>query len=137
MALKVRKLTSEEQQAIQRLAHSRTASAREVERARIVWQASQGQCAPAIATLLHIYQQKVRLWLKRFNETGLAGLGDLPRSDAPPTYGSEVVSERIAISLTDTQTLGLPFACWMMDRLEATSTRRKAYQSSVLASVTC
>jgi hypothetical protein len=42
MVLKVRTLTSEEQQAIERLAHSRTASAREVERARIVWHASQG-----------------------------------------------------------------------------------------------
>ena len=119
MTIKVRILTSEEQQAIERLAHSRTASAREVERARMVWQASQGQRVPAIATLLHIHQQTVRLWLKRFNEAGLAGLGDLPRSVAPPTYSSEVVGELIATSLTDPQTLGLPFACWTMDRLES------------------
>ena len=61
----------------------------------------------------------MRLWLKRFNEAGLVGLGDLPRSGAPPTYGSEAVGEVIATSLTDPQTLGLPFACWTMDRLEA------------------
>jgi transposase len=119
MVLKVRTLTSEEQQAIERLAHSRTASAREVERARIVWHASQGLRVPAIATLLHIHQQTVRLWLKRFNEAGPSALQDLPRSGAPPTYSPEEVSEVIATSLTDPQTLGLPFACWTMDRLEA------------------
>lgn len=119
MALKVRTLTSEEQQTIERLAHSRTASAREVERTRIIWHASQGMRVPGIATLLRVNQQTVRLWLKRFNEAGLAGLGDLPRSGAPPTYGPDVVSEVIATSLTDPQTLGLPFGCWTMDRLAA------------------
>lgn len=54
MALKVRPLTSEEQQAIEHLVHSRTASAREVERARIVWQASRGLRVPAVAALLNI-----------------------------------------------------------------------------------
>jgi transposase len=119
MALKVRVLTREEQQTIERLAHSRTALAREVERARIIWHACLGMRVPAIAALLRVNQQTVRLWLKRFNEAGLAGLGDLPRSGAPPTYGPDVISEVIATSLTDPQTLGLPFACWTMDRLAA------------------
>jgi transposase len=118
MALKVRTLTSEEQRAIEGLVHSRTASAREVERARIVWHASRGLRVPAVAALLNINQQSVRMWLKRFNERGLPGLQDFPRSGAPPTYGPEVVSEVIATSLTDPQTLGLPFACWTMERLE-------------------
>lgn len=119
MALKVRTLTNEEQQAMERLAHSRTASAREVERARIVWHASQGKRVPAVAALLGISQPTVRLWLKRFNAGGLDALQDRPRSGAPPTYGPEVVSEVIATSLTDPRTLGLPFACWTMERLAA------------------
>lgn len=119
MALKVRTLTGEEQQAIEHLVHSRTASAREVERARIVWHASRGLRVPAVAALLKINQQTVRMWLKRFNEAGIPGLQDLPRSGAPPTYGPEEVGEVIATSLTDPQTLGLPFACWTMERLAA------------------
>src|SRR5690348_6877303 len=99
MALKVRALTSEEQQAIERLAHSRTASAREVERARIIWHiiwhASKGRHVPAIAALLSINQQTVRLWLKRFNEGRLDTLRDRPRSGAPRTYGPQEVSEVI------------------------------------------
>jgi len=47
--LRLRVLTEAEQTAVGRLAHSRTAPARQVERARIVWQASQGQMAAAVA----------------------------------------------------------------------------------------
>ena len=39
--IRVRELSAEEQQMIERLAHSRTAEARLVERARIIWQAYQ------------------------------------------------------------------------------------------------
>lgn len=59
------------------------------------------------------------MWLKRFNEGGLLGLQDLPRCGAPPTYGPEEVGEVIATSLTDPQTLGLPFASWTMERIAA------------------
>jgi hypothetical protein len=41
--LRLREWTEAERMAIEKLAHSRTAPARQVERARIVWQASQGQ----------------------------------------------------------------------------------------------
>ena len=40
---RLRALTEAERTAVEKLAHSRTAPARQVERARIVWQASQGQ----------------------------------------------------------------------------------------------
>jgi hypothetical protein len=49
MAIKLRKLTAEEQTAIAKLARSRTAPAREVERARIILLASAGKRVPAIA----------------------------------------------------------------------------------------
>jgi aminoglycoside phosphotransferase len=49
MALPVRSFTDEERTILARVAHSRTASTRDVERARIVWLASQGQQVPTIA----------------------------------------------------------------------------------------
>ena len=42
MVLRLRELTAEERSRVERLAHSRTAAARRVERARIIWHASQG-----------------------------------------------------------------------------------------------
>jgi transposase len=57
--------------------------------------------------------------LKRFNETGLAGLQDAERSGKPPRYTPAQVGEVVATALTNPSTLGLPFASWTLDRLEA------------------
>jgi transposase len=119
MALRIRPLTAEEGDLIQRLAHSRTEPARLVERARIVWLAHQGLQVPAMAQTLHPCQATVRAWLKRFNRQGLAGVQEAPRSGHPATYTPAQVSEVIATSLTKPQALGLPFASWTLDRLAA------------------
>jgi transposase len=74
---------------------------------------------PAIAAALRLTEPTVRRWLKRFNAHGLEGLRDQPRAGRPPTYPPEVVSAVIALSLTDPQSLDLPFASWTLDRLAA------------------
>jgi transposase len=80
---------------------------------------------PAIARDLHLGQDTVRLWLKRFNAEGLAGLADRPRSGAPPTYTPDEVGLVIATSLTEPQAVGRPFGCWTLDRLVAYLTEEK------------
>ncbi len=117
MVLKLRPLTTEEQAAIERLANSRTASAREVERAQVIRLATTGQRVPVIAQRLELAAKTVRVWLKRFNAAGLAGLDDAPRSGRPTTYTPEQVSEVVAAALTAPQQLDLPFGCWTLDRL--------------------
>ena len=119
MALHVRDLTTEESETIRQHAHSRTEPARVVERAKILSLSQQGLLVPAIAKELHLKQQTVRLWLKRFNAMGLAGLQDNSRSGRPDTYTPEQVGEVIATALTNPKTLNLPFASWTLDRLEA------------------
>ena len=116
--IRLRDLTADEQSMIERLAHSRTAEARVVERAQIIWHASQGAAAPAIAAALGLHAQTVRQWIKRFNVAGLEGLADQPRGGRPATYSPEQVAEVVATALTDPQTLGQPFASWTLDRLE-------------------
>jgi transposase len=119
MAIRIRELTEHERNTIERLAHSRTAPARQVERAQILWHAQQGMSVPSIAMRLRLHEQTIRDWLKRFNARGLPGLDDLPRGGKPPTYTPEQVAQVIALALSDPQELGLPFACWTLDRLEA------------------
>jgi transposase len=46
-------------------------------------------------------------------------LQDQPRSGRPATYTSEQVGEVIAVSLLKPDSLGLPFGCWTLDRLQA------------------
>jgi hypothetical protein len=50
--LRLRDLTDEERTTVERLAHSRTAPARRVERARIIWRAGQGHDVAEIADQL-------------------------------------------------------------------------------------
>ncbi len=115
----LRDLSEEERIAVERLAHSRTAPARQVERARIIRRASLGEMAPTIAAALGLTAYTVREWIKRFNTQGLAGLADQPRAGRPPTYTPEQVAAVIATALTDPKTLDLPFASWTLDRLAA------------------
>jgi transposase len=96
-----------------------------VERARIIECSAHGQTVAEIANKLGIRDHKARKWIKRFNERGLGGLEDEPRSGRPATYTPEEVSEVIASALTNPQELGLPFASWTLDRLEAYLTEVK------------
>jgi len=119
MVLHARPLTPDEYTSLRQLAHSRTAPARLVERARIIWQAQQGRRVSAIAAALRLNHKTVRRWLQHFNEHGLAGLEDQPRTGRPATYTAEAAGTVIALALTDPQQLGLPFAAWTLDRLAA------------------
>jgi transposase len=119
MALRVRMLTDEERETIERLARSRTASARLVERAQMIRLASKGRRVAAVAAELQVSVETVRDWLKRFNAAGVDGLQDALRSGRPATYTPEQVGEVIATALTNPQDLALPFGCWTLDRLEA------------------
>lgn len=117
MALHIRPLSTEEQQRLTHLSQSRTAAVRDVERARIIVQASRGQGVPAIARTLGVCEPTVRLWIKRFNEWGLAGLANAPHRGRSATYTHEQVGLVVATALTDPQALGQAFACWTFARL--------------------
>jgi transposase len=117
--LAVRALTEEESGAVKRLAHSRTAAARVVERARIVWRSSEGWRVPAIAAAVGRGEDTVRVWLRRFDVAGLDGLADAARAGRPATYTAAEIGTVVATALSDPQALGLPFGDWTYDRLAA------------------
>ena len=116
---RVRDISEEERATIKRLAHSRTAPARSVERARVVHAALAGEPVEQTAVHLGLARATVYLWLHRFEAKGLAGLEDAPRGGRPATYTREQVGEIVATALTDPQTLDLPFQSWTLDRLVA------------------
>lgn len=116
MPTKVRALTTEEQAHLERRANSRTAAVRDVERARIILYTSAGMNIIAIAQRLGRHPGRIGLWIRRFNEAGLAGLNDRPRVGRPATYTHQHVALIIATALRKPTDLGLPFACWTLDR---------------------
>ena len=123
--LRVREMTEQERETIERLSHSRTAPARQVERARMVQWSGEGQRVPSIAARLGVTENTVRNWLHRFNEAGLLGINDEVRTGRPPTYSTDEISVVVATALTKPEALALPFGHWTLDRLEVYLNERK------------
>ena len=117
--VRLRELTAQERWAIEKLAHARPAPARVVERASMIWSASRGETAAAIAARWSRDAETVRHRIHRFNADGLAALEHRARSGRPATSLPAPVAEVVAAALTNPQTLGLPFAAWTLDRLAA------------------
>jgi transposase len=119
MTLRVRAVSDEEREKLERMTRSRTVGAGLVRRAQIVTHALEGLKAPEIGARMGLCGATVRHWLKRFNARGLPGLEEDVRSGRPPTYSAEQRSAVIDAALTRPADLGLPFACWTLDRLLA------------------
>ena len=117
MALRLRELTKEEYTTIEQLLHARKVPAGKLKRAQIVWLTNQGLRPPEIAERLQVSERMVRNRLHRFNEQGLQGLEEAPRSGRPMTYQPEVVSEIIQTALSKPRDLGEDYATWTLDRL--------------------
>src|SRR3954465_11173363 len=119
MTLGVRVLSEEERETLGRIARSRTVGAGQVRRAQIVLHALEGLKAPEITARMDLCGATVRHPLKRFNAHGLQGLEEDVRSGRPPTCSAEQRSAVINAALSRPSDLGLPFACWTLDRLVA------------------
>jgi transposase len=117
MTLRLRELSEDERREVQRIARSHTLRAGLVRRAQIIVHALSGLTAEEIASRMELCGNTVRLWLNRCNARGLQGLEDEARPGRPPTYSAEQRSAVITAALTRPSELGLPFACWTLDRL--------------------
>ena len=117
--LKLRELTAEEYETLERISRSRTAPRREVERAQIIIERVKGKRAEAIAhqigrTIATVYHQ-----VHQFNERGLAFLQDLARAGRPLTYNENQRGQIVATAKTKPQHLGQEFGHWTLDLLVA------------------
>ncbi|HZI77105.1 MAG TPA: helix-turn-helix domain-containing protein [Gemmatimonadales bacterium] len=119
MTLRLRDLTDDERTEVQRITRSHTLGAAFVRRAQIVVHAMSGLKAEEIAHRMDLCGNTVRYWINRFNARGLDGLEEDVRTGRPPTYSAEQRSAVITAALTRPTELGLPFACWTLDRLVA------------------
>jgi transposase len=132
-AVKLRSLTTEEEAEIRRLAVSRKAPHRLVQRAKVI-------AALLDNSKLHATQAGLQAgfsgrqsgvnWVKRFNEEGLAGLEDKPKAGRPPTHDQKVRSELVSLALQRPDTLGYPFKLWTLERLQTAFQERQGVHLS-------
>ena len=118
--LQVRSLTEEEQRAVRRLATSRTAAARVVQRAKVImFMLDDATLAAGVAAQIAGYQSAAAGWriVKRFNTIGVASFDDAPRAGRPRTHAESVRSALISLAVQQPASLGLPFALWTLERL--------------------
>ena len=120
--VKLRTLTAEEVTEIKRLASSRKEPVRLVQRARIIaYMPEDSSLYASEAGQKAGYASVVTgpEWVRRFNEQGLAGLEDQPRSGRQPTHGQEVHSQLISLATQKQSTLGYPSMLWTLERLQS------------------
>jgi len=97
---------------LKRRARSKTASQRDVTRARVVLMAADGKSNNAIAEAVSIDTRYVGMWRKRYRAQGLDGLKDRPRPGRPLIYGHD---DRLRIVKTICDTPPEPASRWTMD----------------------
>ena len=128
----LRAVSGEEAKEIKRLANSRTAPARLVQRARIIAQMLENPGLSATQAGIGAGFSNVMgaVWVRRFNDKGLAGLVDEARSGRPATHDETVRSKLIHLALHKPPTLGYPFALWTLERLQAAFVEREGVHLS-------
>src|ERR1700691_3510632 len=87
------RLTSEQEDDLQRFARSRTLPARLVERAKMLVGCAAGHGVEEIAAQLNVARQTVARWLGRFEAQGMQGMEDAPRSGLPPVILTPKIAE--------------------------------------------
>ncbi len=85
---------------LQRRARSKGAPAREVERARIVLLAADGMPGKQIAATVGCAEPTVVTWRRRYAESGLVGLEDLPRPGKPSPLPEALRDRVLELTLT-------------------------------------
>ncbi len=105
-------VSPEDRVVLERRARSKTASQRDVTRARIILLAADGEPNTAIGVAVGIHHNNVAVWRKRYEAEGLGGLNDCPRPGRPVTYGHD---DRLRIVKTICDTPPEPASRWTMD----------------------
>src|SRR3954471_24161331 len=89
---------------LQRRARSKGAPARVVERARIVLLAGDGVPGKQIAARVGCAEPTVVTWRRRYAESGLGGLKDLPRPGSPSPLPQALRDRVLELTLTEPPT---------------------------------
>lgn len=117
--IQLRAMSEQEQHVLARVSASRKAASSLVKRATMIVGYYAGSSCRQIGRELQMDEETVSKWVHRFQEAGLDGLRDEPRSGRPAIYTVDEVSCVIHTALSCPQELGLPFGSWTLDRLQA------------------
>jgi transposase len=117
-------LTDSDRRVLLRRAHAARCPHRDVQRARIVLAAADGQANAAIARGLGICADTVRTWRARFCAEGLAGLADRPRPGRRRIFPATAEAAVKALACALPAEVGVPLSRWSAAELAAEAVTR-------------
>lgn len=107
----VRKLSRSEKAELEKLLKS--TNTRLYKRARVIWLSeTQHLKAPEIAKIVDLHLNKVRKYIRRFNERGIAGLYQKPSGGKPREIKIEQRRQIIGLLKTKPKAFGLAWSSW-------------------------
>ena len=130
--VKLREVDEAEEKAVRKLAKSQNAAAKLVKRAKVIVAMLDEKQLTASDAGIRVGFTDVSgvKWVRRFNEAGVEGLQDRPRSGAPRKHDEQVRSKLISLALQKPRTLGLPFSLWTLERLQSDFKEREGIHLS-------
>jgi transposase len=123
--------TVEERQELTRM--TRQAVGRVSQRAQLILLSAQRHTVPELATLFEMSRATVRLWIRRFDVHGPAGLDDDPRPGRPRRVSPHVVETRVTMRQDDPRHDGSLATCWTVARLSLALLHRLGVPLSIRA----
>lgn len=120
----VKKLSKAERQELQKLLKS--TDTRLYKRARVIWlSAFQRLKATEIAKIADLHLNKVRKYICRFNEMGIAGLYQKPSPGRPVEIKTQQRKKIIRLLKTKPNALGLSLTSWNLRELASITQKEK------------
>ena len=111
---------------LQRLLRSRSAPAGVHKRAQLIWHLAAGVSLTEASEWAGFHYTNAHRWVQRFLGSGVAGLGNRPKSGRPRAYGRRQTREILQVAAARPADLGLGFTTWSLPKLEQYLRRRPA-----------
>lgn len=103
---------------LQRLLRSRSTHSGLRRRCELIWLLAGGASLAEASEWVEIHYTNAHLWMKRFLESGIAGLSDRPKAGRPRLYGADFDTAIVKVAAARPKDLGLPFTTWSLPKLE-------------------
>ena len=117
----LRDVNEEEAQQLRTLSGSRTEPYRMVQRAKLIVSMLDDEKLTATQAAQQVGFKSANsgaCWVQRFNDDGIQGLSDKPKSGKPRIHTDEVRGQLIDLALQKPRSLGYPFELWTLKRLQ-------------------
>lgn len=103
---------------LQQVLRSRTTPSSLRQRSELIWLLAGGASLAEAAEWIGLHYTNAHLWMKRFVESGVAGLSDRARSGRPRVYEDDATTEVIKVAAARPKDLGLKFTTWSLPKLQ-------------------